>query len=105
MRSYSEILQICTTATTKDSAGGNKKGAESVIDTVQVSLKEKPLKRSDESGKLVFYKMFEFDLWVNPAYTLTVANYFKYKGGVLKIHSLTLSDLNRKYNVITEGIL
>jgi hypothetical protein len=105
MRSYSEQVQVCIQATIKDSAGGNKaNGAETVLETVNVNISERSLRRTDETGKLVFNKVFEFTLWVNPAYTLTVSHYFKYNGGVLKISALKLDERNIKYHVSTEGI-
>jgi hypothetical protein len=105
MRLYTEEVQVCIQATTKDSAGGNKaNGAETVLETVKVGISERDLKRSDTTGKLVFSKLFEFELWVNPAYTLTVAHYFKYSGGILKIQSLKLDERKIKYHVSTEGI-
>lgn len=105
MRAYSEQVQVCVQSTTKDAAGGNKaNGAETVLETVNVTISEKSLKRTDETGKLVFHKVFEFELWVNPAYALTVNHYFKYKGGILKIGSLKLDERNIKYHVSTEGI-
>ncbi len=103
-RIFSEILQVCTNTTVKDSAGGNKQDAEVVIETVKVTITEKPLNRSDESGKLIFHKVLSFEMWVNPAYTLTTSHYFKFGEKVLKIHSLELSKDNRKIYVITEGI-
>lgn len=105
MRLYTELVQVCIQQTTKDAAGGNKaNGAETVLETVKVSISERSLKRTDETGKLVFNKVFEFELWVNPAYTLTVNHYFKYKNGVLKISALKLDERNIKYHVSTEGI-
>lgn len=105
MRAYPEEVQVCIQETEKDAAGGNKaSGTETVLETVIVNISEKSLKRSDETGKLVFNKVFDFELWVNPSYTLTVAHYFKYKGGKLKISALKLDELNIKYHVSTEGI-
>jgi hypothetical protein len=105
MRLYPELVQVCIQATTKDAAGGNiVNGPETVLETVKVNISERMLKRTDETGKLVFNKIFDFELWVNPAYTLTVAHYFRYKSGVLKINALKLDERNIKYHVSTEGI-
>ena len=105
MRLYPEEVQVCIQATTKDAAGGNKAtGAETVLETVKVGISERSLPRTDETGKLVFNKIFEFELWVNPTYTLTVAHYFKYSGGILKIKALKLDERKIKYHVSTEGI-
>lgn len=105
MRSYPEQVQVCIQATIKDAAGGNKaNGTETVLETVNVNITEKSVPRSDGTGKLVFNKVFEFDLWVNPAYTLTVSHYFRYKGGVLKINQIKLDERNIKYHVSSSGI-
>lgn len=101
---FSEKVEVCIKQVAKSATGSNIAGSETVVATIYLDIKEKGLKRTDESGKLVFNTVYEFEMWKGVGIELTTSHYLKYRGKKLIIQSITEVPNQMKIKVVCEGI-
>ena len=92
-KKFTEPVEIRINTYGTDTAGGRTINGATLIDTVNVTI-EQMAKRYGNDGVQQSIKgdYLIRDLWVNPAYTLTLNHFIEWRSKRLEIVSITDSD-------------
>lgn len=92
-KKFTEPIEIKINTYATDTAGGRTVSGTTLIDTVNVTIEQKPQKYSgDGVQQSIKGEYLIREMWINPAYTLTLNHFIEWRSKRLEITAIAPTD-------------